>query len=74
MLNIICFKYCSSPFCVASCPGGALSVSQKDGNVYVETEKCNRCGICRGMCVRLSFDKYLESRRPWVREDFGRTR
>ena len=74
MLNLICYKFCSSPFCMVSCPSGAISLSEKDNNLYADTDKCNRCGICRGMCSILSFDKNLRGRRPWVREDFGRTR
>ena len=72
MLNLICYKYCSSPFCMVSCPSGAISLSEKDNNLYADTDKCNRCGICRGMCSILSFDKNLRQKRPWVREDFGK--
>jgi Fe-S-cluster-containing hydrogenase component 2 len=72
MQNLICYKFCASPFCEVSCPAGAISISTKDGNVYVDTDKCNRCGICRGMCVTLSFDRNLECKRPWVPEDWVR--
>ncbi|MEW6586465.1 MAG: hypothetical protein AB1442_12755 [Nitrospirota bacterium] len=72
MLNMICNKYCASPFCMVSCPAGAISLSDKDNNVYANTDKCNRCGICRGMCSTFSFDKNLGRRRPWMREDFGK--
>jgi Fe-S-cluster-containing hydrogenase component 2 len=72
MLNLICYKLCSSPFCMVSCPAGAISLSEKDNNLYADTDKCNRCGICRGMCSILSFDKNLRGKRPWVREDFGK--
>jgi Fe-S-cluster-containing hydrogenase component 2 len=57
---------------MVSCPAGAISISAKDNNVYTDTDKCNRCGICRGMCSILSFDKNLRRRRPWIREDFGK--
>jgi Fe-S-cluster-containing hydrogenase component 2 len=57
---------------MVSCPAGAISISEKDNNVYAETDKCNRCGICAGMCSILSFDKNLRRKRAWVREDFGR--
>ncbi len=72
MLNLICYKYCASPFCMVSCPAGAISISEKDRNVYCDTDKCNRCAICRGMCSILSFDKNLRRKRPWMREDFGK--
>jgi Fe-S-cluster-containing hydrogenase component 2 len=72
MLNLICYKYCASPFCETSCPAGAISISQKDNNVYADTDKCNRCGICRGICSILSFDKNLRQKRVWMAEDFGR--
>jgi Fe-S-cluster-containing hydrogenase component 2 len=57
---------------MVSCPAGAISLSEKDNNLYADTDKCNRCGICRGMCSILSFDKNLRGKRPWVREDFGK--
>jgi Fe-S-cluster-containing hydrogenase component 2 len=57
---------------MVSCPAGAISISAKDNNVYTDTDKCNRCGICRGMCSILSFDKNLRRKRPWMREDFGK--
>ncbi len=72
MLNMICNRFCAAPFCEASCPAGAISISEKDNNVYADTDKCNRCGICRGMCSALSFENNLEKRRPWMREDFGK--
>jgi Fe-S-cluster-containing hydrogenase component 2 len=57
---------------MVSCPAGAISIAEKDNNVYADTNKCNRCGICRGMCSILSFDKNLRRKRPWMREDFGK--
>lgn len=72
MLNLICYKFCASPFCMVSCPAGAISISEKDNYVYADTNKCNRCGICRAMCSILSFDKNLRRKRAWVREDFGK--
>lgn len=74
MLNLICYKYCPTPFCEVSCPAGAISISKKDDNVYVEIDKCNRCGICRGMCISLSFDRNLQGKRPWVPEDWAKSR
>jgi Fe-S-cluster-containing dehydrogenase component len=72
MQNLICYKFCASPFCMVSCPAGAISISEKDNNVYADTDKCNRCGICHTMCTTLSFDKNLEKKRVWILEDFGR--
>jgi len=72
MLNLICAKYCASAFCEVSCPTGAISVSEKDQNIYSDTDKCNRCGICRVMCITYSFDKNLQGKRPWVPEDWVR--
>lgn len=72
MLNLICYKYCPSPFCEVSCPAKAISISEKDGNVYADMERCNRCGICREVCISLSLDGNLKGKRPWVPEDWGR--
>lgn len=72
--TLICPQYCSSPFCVTSCPSGAMTLVAKEKNVYVETAKCNRCGICREMCMSLSRDQTLSRRRPWVSSDWIRAR
>jgi Fe-S-cluster-containing hydrogenase component 2 len=72
MLNLICPKNCASPFCEVSCPVSAISIAEREKNIYVDTDRCNRCGICRAMCQTWSFDRNLEGRRPWVSSDFGR--
>lgn len=72
--NLICPQYCPSPFCVTSCPGGALTLEAREKNIYVDTDKCNRCGICRMMCTSFSRDEVLARRRPWVSSDWVRTR
>lgn len=72
MLNMICNHYCPSPFCVSVCPVGAINLSPKDNNVYADTDKCNRCGICRFMCVTYSRDHSLLGKRPWVSTDWAK--
>jgi Fe-S-cluster-containing hydrogenase component 2 len=67
---LICPQYCPSPFCVTVCPSGAITLAEKERNVYVDAEKCNRCGICRRVCVDLSGDKNLQQRRPWISSDW----
>ncbi|MFH1003699.1 MAG: hypothetical protein V1780_06105 [Chloroflexota bacterium] len=74
MKNLICPKYCPAPFCAASCPPGAITIDEKESNIYVETDKCNRCSICRVMCMSCSQDHRLSQRRPWVSSDWVRTR
>ncbi|MFH0914024.1 MAG: hypothetical protein V1849_01885 [Chloroflexota bacterium] len=70
MRTLICPQYCSVPFCEASCPFGAITTVAKEKNVYCETDKCNRCGICRLMCVTYSGDGVLAKKRPWVSSDW----
>lgn len=70
MANLICPQYCPLPFCETACPSGAITLNMREKNVYVDTDKCNRCGICRVMCITLSHDKRLEQRRPWVSSDW----
>ncbi len=72
MLNLICPKNCPSPFCETSCPVSAISIAEKEKNIYVDTDKCNKCGICRSMCMTWSFDHNLEGKRPWLSTDFGK--
>ena len=66
MLIQICPKYCPSPFCMEVCPPAAISVSEKDGCVYLDTDLCNRCTLCRVACTAMSRDKNLQRKRPWV--------
>lgn len=70
MLNMICNQFCPAPFCITVCPVDALSVSSKDNNIYVDTDKCNRCRLCGFMCVTYSRDRSLQGKRPWVSTDF----
>ena len=74
MLNLICPQHCPSPFCETACPAGAITISAKDKNVYVDTDKCNRCGICRVVCMTFSRDKVFEGKRPWVSSDWAMPR
>jgi Fe-S-cluster-containing hydrogenase component 2 len=74
MANLICPQYCPSPFCEVACPSGAITVAVKEKNVYTDPDKCNRCGICRAVCVAFSQDKRLEQRRPWISSDWIRPR
>lgn len=68
MLNLVCPKYCPLPHCQTVCPTGALNVVERDQNIYVETDKCNRCGLCRYACMEFSRDRNLTRRRPWARK------
>lgn len=74
MATLICPLYCPSPFCAVACPSGAITIVEKEKNVYVDTDKCNRCGICRTVCMTLSRDKRLSGRKPWVASDWIKSR
>lgn len=74
MLNLICPQYCPLPFCQVACPAGAITIAAKDKSVYCDIDKCNRCGICRMICITWSLDKVLEEKRPWVSSDWARPR
>lgn len=60
MLKSICMKNCPSPFCVASCPSGALRI--EDNQVTVSSEKCHGCGLCRYMCMTWSRDHSMRAK------------
>ncbi|GEM_PF-640858 len=74
MLNLICPQHCPSPFCVTACPARAITLEAKEKNIYTDPDKCNRCGICRQVCMVFSWDKVLEKRRPWISSDWIRPR
>lgn len=71
MLNMICNRFCPAPFCLTVCPVDAISISAKDNNVYVDTDKCNRCRLCGFACVTYSRDRSLQGKRPWVPTDWA---
>ncbi len=72
MLNLICPQRCPSAFCEVVCPASAIA--NRDKNVYLDTDKCNRCGICRVMCMTLSRDKTLQRSRPWLSSKLAKPR
>jgi Fe-S-cluster-containing hydrogenase component 2 len=74
MANLICSQYCAVPFCATVCPTGAITVDYREKSVYADADKCNRCGLCRTMCLAFSHDKNLERRRPWISSDWIRAR
>ncbi len=59
-VKTVCLKYCAEPFCVSSCPSGALKVT--DGAVTVDSDRCYGCGLCRGLCMTLSRDHTMRSK------------
>ena len=66
MVNLICPQHCPLPFCEAACPAGAITLEAKEKKVYLDADKCNRCGVCRMVCMTFSADSVLEKRRPWL--------
>ena len=73
MLKSICANYCPAPFCVTACPAGAITIAAKGKreNIYLDTDKCNGCGICRVACMAFSRDRTLERKLPWVSSGAG---
>ena len=41
---------CSIPYCLMACPVEAIHLSEKEGTVLINQEKCNGCGLCREAC------------------------
>lgn len=65
MVNVICRQNCRVPYCEAVCPSGAISIHAD--TVYVESDECVGCGICRRTCTAFSYDKALaEKSRDWL--------
>ncbi len=65
MINVICKQNCREPYCEPVCPVGALLVRSK--TVYVDSDKCHGCGLCRKSCVTWSVDKALgEKTLDWM--------
>lgn len=69
MVSIICRQNCRVPYCEPVCPTGALLVQMK--TVYVDSDKCIGCGMCRITCSTWSLDKALLEKS--VEELMGRT-
>ncbi len=68
MLKSICPQYCPSPFCLPACPADAISfaIKGRNKNIFLDTDKCNGCGICRVMCMTWSQDKTMTRKLPWL--------
>jgi Fe-S-cluster-containing hydrogenase component 2 len=60
MMNVICRQNCRVPYCEAVCPSGAITIHTN--TVYVESDECVGCGICRRACSAFSYDKALEEK------------
>ena len=41
---------CSTPFCLNACPTDAIGISQKNGIVVIDKEKCVGCKSCQKAC------------------------
>jgi Fe-S-cluster-containing hydrogenase component 2 len=63
-LKLICPNYCPVCLCEPICPAGAISVRER--KVYVDTDECNECGLCRFICVNLTPYQALKTRRRWI--------
>ncbi len=65
MLRTVCVKHCAEPFCVPACPSGALGMAED--RIYVESDKCHGCGICRYVCMTWSRDHVMRTKsRFWL--------
>jgi Fe-S-cluster-containing hydrogenase component 2 len=65
MLKTVCVKHCAEPFCVPTCPSGALEASED--RINVESDRCHGCGLCRVMCMTWSRDHVMRTKsRFWL--------
>ena len=65
MMNVVCRQNCRVPYCEAVCPCGAITVNMH--TVYVDSDACIGCDICRRACTAFSFDRTLEKKsRLWL--------
>lgn len=42
--------HCSIPYCMNACPLEAIGVSEKDGLVLIDKERCDGCRLCEEAC------------------------
>lgn len=49
MTAITC-RLCADAPCILACPRDALTRSEKDGTILVDTDKCDGCGWCVEAC------------------------
>jgi len=50
-MTAISCRLCADAPCVIACPRDALSRSEKNGVIVVDTDKCDGCGWCVEACV-----------------------
>ena len=46
----IACRHCEEPVCANACPVEAIRKIRKTGMVFVDSKKCNGCGICIDAC------------------------
>ncbi|MHB9033703.1 MAG: 4Fe-4S dicluster domain-containing protein, partial [Anaerolineae bacterium] len=49
-MTAIACRLCADAPCILACPRNALSRSQQDGTILVDTDKCDGCGWCVEAC------------------------
>lgn len=49
-MTAIACRLCADAPCVIACPRDALSRSEKNGTIVVDTDKCDGCGWCVEAC------------------------
>ncbi len=42
--------HCSIPYCLQACPVDAIRISEKNGTVILDPEKCTGCAACQKAC------------------------
>ena len=57
MAKVVCLQNCRVPYCKPVCPIGAITIESH--TVYVDSDTCIGCGICRQACMSFSYDKTL---------------
>ncbi|MDD3580479.1 MAG: hypothetical protein PHW74_05615 [Desulfobacca sp.] len=65
MLNVICSHNCKDCYALRVCAVHAISDQQ--GCIYVDTEKCIGCGCCKTACVTFGYKALEDKTEVWLR-------
>jgi Fe-S-cluster-containing hydrogenase component 2 len=65
MLNVICSHNCKDCYAMRVCAMHAIS--EDEGAVYLDTEKCIGCGCCKSVCVGFGYKALEDKTEAWLR-------
>ncbi len=65
MLNVICSHNCKDCYALRVC--AVHAISDQEGAIYVDTDKCIGCGCCKTTCVAFGYKALEDKTEAWLK-------